>query len=61
MLGGRFVADTILGATYVGGIRVWGGEDTRYRLVFAEDLSKVTMTATSGGGSIDAKCRKIQN
>lgn len=56
-LGGRFVADTILGATYVGTVRVWGGEDKRYTLTFSEDLSKVTMAATSGG-SIQAECHK---
>ena len=60
MLGGRFVADTILGATYVGAVHVWGGEDKRYKLMFADDLSKVTMVATNGHGSIDAKCRRIQ-
>jgi hypothetical protein len=36
-LGGRFVADTILGATYVGAIHVWGGEDKRYTLLFSDD------------------------
>jgi hypothetical protein len=54
-LGGRFVADTILGATYLGAIRVWGGEDKRYTLLFSEDLSHATLAATSGG-STDAKC-----
>jgi hypothetical protein len=55
-LGGRFVADTILGATYVGAIRVWGGEDKRYTMLFSDDLSNATMTATSDGGAIHAKC-----
>ena len=60
MLGGRFVADTILGATYVGTVYVWGGEDKRYELLFADDFSKVTMIATNGHGSVDAKCHRIQ-
>src|SRR5580704_9185066 len=54
-LGGRFVADTILGATYVGAIYVWGGEDKRYTLLFNEDLSIATLAAASGG-STQAKC-----
>lgn len=61
MLGGRFVADTILGETYVGSVRVWGGEDKRYRLLFADDLSKVSLIATNGHGSTDAKCHRIQD
>jgi hypothetical protein len=61
MLGGRFVADTILGATYVGTVYVWGGEDKRYELLFADDLSKVTMIATNGHGTIEAKCHRIQD
>jgi hypothetical protein len=61
MLGGRFVADTILGATYVGAIYVWGGEDKRYRLLFAEDLSKATFVATNGHGSSELKCHRIQD
>jgi hypothetical protein len=60
MLGGRFVADTILGATYVGDVYVWGGEDKRYKLLFADDLSKVTLEATNGHGSVDAQCHRIQ-
>jgi hypothetical protein len=40
MLNGRFVADTILGATYVGPIFVWGGQDKRYELLFADDSPK---------------------
>jgi hypothetical protein len=59
MLGGRFVADTILGATYVGAVYVWGGEDKRYKLLFADDLSSVTMEATNGHGSIQEKCHRI--
>jgi hypothetical protein len=54
-LGGRFVADTILGATYVGAIYVWGGEDKRYTLLFSDDLSTATL-ATTSGGSVQAKC-----
>ena len=54
-LEGRFVADTILGATYVGAIYVWGGEDKRYTLLFSDDLSTATFAATSGG-STHAKC-----
>ncbi len=54
-LGGRFVADTILGATYVGAIYVWGGEDKRYTLLFSDDLSTATLASTSGG-SVQAKC-----
>lgn len=54
-LGGRFVADTILGATYVGATYVWGGEDKRYTLLFSEDLSTATLAAASGG-SVQAKC-----
>jgi hypothetical protein len=54
-LGGRFVADTILGATYVGAIYVWGGEDKRYTLLFSDDFSTATLAATSGG-SVQAKC-----
>jgi hypothetical protein len=61
MLGGRFVADTILGATYVGAVHVWGGEDKRYKLLFADDLSKVTLEAANGHGSVDAKCHRIQD
>lgn len=61
VLSGRFVADTILGATYVGAIYVWGGEDRRYRLLFADDLSKVTLEATNGHGSTEAKCHHIQD
>jgi hypothetical protein len=41
-LDGRFVADTILGAAYVGAIHVWGGEDKRYTLLFSDDLSHAT-------------------
>lgn len=59
MVGGRFVADTILGATYVGAVYVWGGEDKRYKLLFADDLSKVTLVATNGHGSVDARCYRI--
>jgi hypothetical protein len=58
-LGGRFVADTILGATYLGAIRVWGGEDKRYTLLFGEDLSHATLAAASGG-STDAKCYPVK-
>jgi hypothetical protein len=54
-LGGRFVADTILGATYVGAIYVWGGEDKRYTLLFSDDFSTATLASTSGG-SVQAKC-----
>jgi hypothetical protein len=54
-LDGRFVADTILGATYVGATYVWGGEDKRYTLLFSEDLSTATFAATSGG-STHTKC-----
>ncbi|MGY3441122.1 hypothetical protein [Bradyrhizobium sp. USDA 4473] len=61
MLAGRFVADTILGATYVGTVYVWGGEDKRYRLLFADDLSKVTMEATNGHGSVFAACHRIKD
>jgi hypothetical protein len=61
MLSGRFVADTILGATYVGPIFVWGGQDKRYVLLFADDFSKVTMIATNGHGTIEAKCHRIQD
>ena len=61
MLGGRFVADTILGATYVGTVPVWGGEDKRYKLLFADNLSSVTMEATNGHGSIQAKCHRIKD
>lgn len=61
MLSGRFVADTILGATYVGDVYVWGGEDKRYKLLFADDLSKATLVATNGHGSVDAKCHRIQD
>ena len=58
-LGGRFVADTILGGTYLGAIRVWGGEDKRYTLLFSEDLSHATLAAASGG-STDAKCYPVK-
>jgi hypothetical protein len=51
--------DPILGATYVGAVYVWGGEDKRYRLLFADDLSKATLVATNGHGSLDAKCHRI--
>lgn len=61
MVDGRFVADTILGATYVGTIFVWGGQDKRYELLFADDLSRVTMIATNGHGTTDAQCHRIQN
>src|ERR1700730_13061385 len=61
MLGGRFVADTILGATYVGAVYVWGGEDKRYRLLFADDLSKATFVAANGHGSSEVKCHRIQD
>jgi hypothetical protein len=61
MLGGRFVADTILGATYVGSVRVWGGEDKRYKLLFSDDLSRATMVATNGNGSVDVKCHRVQD
>jgi hypothetical protein len=54
-LDGRFVADTILGATYVGVIYVWGGEDKRYTLLFSDDLSHATFAAASGGAT-HAKC-----
>jgi hypothetical protein len=60
MLSGRFVADTILAETYVGAVYIWGGEDKRYKLLFADDLSKVTLVATNGRGSVDAKCHRIQ-
>jgi hypothetical protein len=60
MLSGRFVADTILGATYVGAVYVWGGEDKRYKLLFAGDLAKVTLVATNGHSSVDAKCHRVQ-
>jgi hypothetical protein len=56
-LAGRFVADTILGATYVGAIHVWGGEDKRYTLLFSDDLSTATLAAASGG-STQAKCHR---
>jgi hypothetical protein len=56
-LGGRFVADTILGATYVGATYVWGGEDKRYTLLFSDDLSTATLASTSGG-SVQAKCNR---
>jgi hypothetical protein len=61
MLGDRFVADTILGATYVGSIYVWGGEDKRYELLFADDLSKVTLIATNGHGTTGARYHRIQD
>lgn len=38
MLGGRFVADTVLEETYVGAVYVWSGDDKRYKLIFADDL-----------------------
>ncbi|MBS0245483.1 MAG: hypothetical protein JSR61_02605 [Proteobacteria bacterium] len=59
LLGGRFVADTILGATYVGNVYVWGGDDKRYKLIFSSDLSKVTLLATNGHGSIEGKCHRM--
>jgi len=37
-LGARFVADTVLGAIYVGTVHVWGGEDKRYKLLLSDDL-----------------------
>lgn len=61
MIAGRFVADTILGATYVGDVYVWGGDDKRYKLIFADNLSKVTLMATNGHGSVEAKCRRVQD
>jgi hypothetical protein len=57
-LDGRFVADTILGATYVGAIYVWGGDDKRYTLLFSDDLSIATFAATSGG-STQARCHPV--
>jgi hypothetical protein len=51
MLSGRFVADTILGATYVGAVYVWGGEDKRYKLLYADDLSKATLVAMPSSSS----------
>lgn len=58
LLRGRFVADTILGATYVGDTYVWGGDDKRYTLRFSDDLSGVTLTAANGG-SAHAKCHSV--
>ncbi|KRR17587.1 hypothetical protein CQ14_25965 [Bradyrhizobium lablabi] len=51
---GRFVSDNISG-TYLGAVRVWGGEEMRYTLVFDDDLSHATLGAASGGTS-RAKC-----
>jgi len=57
-LDGRFVADVILGATYVGVFYVLGGEDKRYTLLYSSDLTHVTFAAASGG-SRQAKCRPV--